>query len=330
MYLSGDIGGTKVNLAYFESREGLKKSAFEKKYSSADYPGLAPILKDFLRDCPAAVSRASFGIAGPVYNDECITPNLPWHIRARDLEKECGIETVHLINDLEATAWGIRTLKRCDLLTLSKTKQAGKGNAAVIAAGTGLGEAALFWNGTCHIPFATESGHVEFAPQTPLEMELLVFMQSKYERVSYERILSGNGLVCIYEFFLTKGEKASTHIREEMEDDDRAAVITEHALEGSDAACVKSLELFVKLYGAEAGNLALHQLARGGIYVGGGIAPKILDFLKKPLFMEAFLNKGRMQKLLESIPVTVILNDKTALRGAGVHALEVHAQGGGH
>lgn len=320
MILAGDIGGTKVNLAYFETEEEGLKVLFEKQYKSAHYPGLAPIVKDFLTHCPGAVETATFGIAGPVYEGVCKTPNLPWLIKAVDMQKECGIEEVHLINDLEATAYGIRMLTSEDVVFISKTKEMLPKNAAVIAAGTGLGEAGMFWNGHEHIPFATESGHVEFAPQTDEEIELLRFMQKKFSRVSYERLISGSGLSCIYDFFLSKGETASEHIREEMQDDDKAAVITEHALEGSDAACMKALDLFVKLYGAEAGNLALHHLALGGIYIGGGIAPKIIEELKKPPFMEAFLDKGRMRELLETVSVAVVLNDKTALKGAAVHA----------
>lgn len=320
MILAGDIGGTKVNLAYFKTEEEGLEVIFEKKYKSANYPGLEPIVKDFLTHCPGPVENATFGIAGPVYEGVCKTPNLPWLIKAVDLQKECSIEEVHLINDLEATAYGIRTLTSEDVVFISKTKEMLPGNAAVIAAGTGLGEAGMFWNGREHIPFATESGHVEFAPQTDEEIELLRFMQTRFDRVSYERLVSGQGICAIYDFYIARGERASEHVREEMEDDDKAAVITEHALEGSDVACIKALGLFVKLYGAEAGNLALHHLARGGIYIGGGIAPKIIDELKKPAFMEAFLDKGRMRDLLETVSVAVVLNDKTALQGAAVHA----------
>lgn len=320
MILAGDVGGTKVNLAYFESEEEGLKVLFEKKYKSADYPGLAPIVKDFLTHCPGPVEIATFGIAGPVYEGVCKTPNLPWLIRQDYLEKECGIHEVHMINDLEATAYGIRTLTSEDVVFISKTKEMRPGNAAVIAAGTGLGEAGMFWNGREHIPFATESGHVEFAPRNTEEIELLEFMQTKYERVSYERLVSGNGLVAIYEFLLSKGANASDHISEEMKKEDPAAVITEHALDGSDSLCGEALRLFAKLYGAEAGNLALHHLARGGIYICGGIAPKMLEELKKPGFMEAFVDKGRMKELLESISVAVVLNEKTALQGAAVHA----------
>lgn len=320
MILAGDIGGTKVNLAYFKTEEEGLEVLFEKKYKSANYPGLEPIVKDFLTHCPGPVGTATFGIAGPVFAGLCKTPNLPWLIKAVDLQKECGLEEVHLINDLEATAYGIRKLTSDDVVFISKTKEMLPGNAAVIAAGTGLGEAGMFWNGREHIPFATESGHVEFAPQTDEEIELLRFMQKRFDRVSYERLVSGQGIGAIYDFYIAQGEAASEHIREEMQDDDKAAVITEHALEGSDVACIKALELFVKLYGAEAGNLALHHLARGGIYIGGGIAPKIIDELKKPTFMEAFLNKGRMRELLETVSVAVVLNDKTALKGAAVHA----------
>jgi len=321
MILAGDIGGTKVNLAYFETEDEGLRVLFEKTYKSADFSGLVPIVQDFLKTCPGPVDAATFGIAGPVYDGQCKTPNLPWVIEEVKLEKELEIAHVHMINDLEANAYGIRTLCSDDVYFLSKTKEPKMANAAIISAGTGLGEAGLFWDGKGHVPFATESGHVDFAPTDEEEIELLQFMHRKYERVSYERILSGSGLNYIYEFLVEKsGGPSSEEVAKEMEEKDPAEVITDYALEEGDPLCSDALNLFVKIYGAEAGNLALHQLARGGIYVGGGIAPKILEELKKPTFLEAFVNKGRMKELLEQIPVAVILNDKTALNGAAVHA----------
>ncbi len=321
MILAGDIGGTKVNLAYFETADEGLRVLFQKTYKSADFSGLVPIVQDFLKTCPGPVDAATFGIAGPVYDGRCKTPNLPWVIEEVKLEKELDIAHVHMINDLEANAYGIRTLCSDDVYFLSKTKEPKMANSAIISAGTGLGEAGLFWDGKTHIPFATESGHVDFAPRDEEEIELLHFMRRKYERVSYERILSGSGLHYIYQFLVEKsGEPIAEKIAKEMEEKDPAEVITDYALDEGDLLCSEALELFVKIYGAEAGNLALHQLARGGIYIGGGIAPKILEELKKPAFLEAFVDKGRMKELLEKIPVAVILNDKTALKGAAVHA----------
>jgi glucokinase len=322
MIIAGDIGGTKVNLAYFETEDEGLQVLYEKKYKSADYAGLVPIINDFLKECPGRVDAATFGIAGPVYDGKCKTPNLPWVIEETKLEKELEIGHVSMINDLEANAYGIRTLCSDDVYFLSKTKEPKLANSAIIAAGTGLGEAGLFWNGKEHIPFATESGHADYAPRNDEEFDFMMFMQHKHGRISYDRVLSGSGMEEMYAFFVERQGGATSPEVEERANagEDLAKVITDMALENGDPMCCRALEFFVKIYGAEAGNLALHQLARGGLYIGGGIAPKILEELKKPAFMEAFLDKGRMKELLETIPVAVILNDKTALQGAAVHA----------
>lgn len=227
-----------------------------------------------------------------------------------------------LINDLEANAFGIAALTAADFLVLKEGVPDSAGNAAIISAGTGLGEGGLYWDGHQHCPFASEGGHADFAPRNELEIELLRYLLTLYPRVSYERVLSGPGLYNMYQFFrfLRHGQEPDW-LHEQLRQRDPAAVISQAALEGKCQVCVESLDLFVSIYGAEAGNLALKVMARGGVFVGGGIAPKIVQKMKGPKFLEAFVEKGRMKALLDDIPVRVILNDKTALIGAARYAI---------
>ena len=254
-------------------------------------------------------------------NGRVKTPNLPWVIEAQALARQLGLDAVTLINDLEANAWGIAALGPDDVLILNTGAPAAQGNASVIAAGTGLGEAGLFWDGERHRPFSCEGGHTDFAPRDALEIELLRHLMTKFGHVSYERVLSGPGLRNIYEFLRDSGRGEETPaVVEAMRDQDVAAVIAQAALESRSKLCVDALELFVSIYGAEAGNVALKFMAIAGVYVGGGIAPKIAGKLQDGAFMRAFVAKGRMQPLLESMPVRVILNPKTALHGAARYA----------
>ncbi|MBV8052129.1 MAG: glucokinase, partial [Acidobacteriaceae bacterium] len=245
------------------------------------------------------------------------TPNLPWIIESKHLADKLGLAGVSLINDLEANAWGISTLQAKDLISLNTIKSSPIGNQAVISAGTGLGEAGLYWDGTRYHIFASEGGHADFAPRDELQMELLRYLIAHFGHVSYERVVSGPGLVNIFYFLRdTKRGTEPTWLTEEMAQGDPAAAISRAASEGQCPLCEQALDLFVSIYGAEAGNLALKVKATGGVYLGGGIAPKILTKLAGPLFMQSFLAKGRMQALLETIPVRVINNDSTALMGA--------------
>jgi len=321
MILAGDIGGTSARLAAFEVARGNLRVVVEKNYPSGQYRGLGDIVEKFIAAHALRVVCACFGIAGPVRNGRVKTPNLPWVIEAQALARQLGLDAVTLINDLEANAWGIAVLGPDDVLILNTGAPAVQGNAGVIAAGTGLGEAGLFWDGERHRPFSCEGGHADFAPRDALEIELLRHLMNEFGRVSYERVVSGPGLRNIYQFLRDSGRGTETPaVVEAMRDQDGAAVIAQAALESRCKLCVDALELFVSIYGAEAGNVALKFMAFAGVYVGGGIAPKIAGKLQDGAFMRAFVAKGRMQPLLESMPVRVILNPKTALHGAARYA----------
>ena len=259
---------------------------------------------------------ACFGIAGPVQNGRVEASNLPWIIEQARLAKQIQLPATWLINDLEASAWGIGGLEAEDLVSLNRVAPS-VGNQAVIAPGTGLGEAGLFWNGSQHEVFACEGGHADFAPQGELQIELLRFLARRYEHVSYERVLSGPGLVNVYEFLRDKGcADEPAGFAGQLAQGDAAAAISQAALNGINSLAEQALDLWISVYGAEAGNLALKAMATGGIFLGGGISPKILSKLTGPIFMRAFLNKGRLRPLLESIAVQVITNDKAGLLGA--------------
>lgn len=322
MILAGDIGGTKSLLAFFSPEGGPRAPQGERSLPSRDYPGLAEVLKDFLREAPEPVEFASLGIPGPVVEGRSETPNIPWVVDAEELERVVGGEVV-LINDLEATGYGLATLREEEFETLSAGKPNPCGNAALIAPGTGLGEGILFWDGRMHRPSASEGGHADFAPRSPLEIELLTYLLREFDRVSFDRVLTGGGLRRLYDF-LRAGGYSEEHpwLAEALAGgEDPAAVISRAALEERSELCVRALDLWVSLLGAEAGNLALKALATAGVYLGGGIAPKILPKLRDGTFLKSFRNKGRLSGLLEQMPVRVILNDKTALYGAAAFAL---------
>lgn len=318
MILAGDIGGTKTHLALFNDK---KKWVVDAKYKSADYDNLGRIVKEFLQANPDhQIERACFGIAGPVQDGKCHATNLPWVVDAKQIAKENGIGAVSLINDLEANAYGICELDRDEFFVLNEGK-AGVGNQAIISAGTGLGEAGLFWNGKEHLPFAGEGGHCSFAPQDELQIQLLRYLTKQFNHVSFERLLSGPGLYNIYRFFIDEGiEKEKESVKAALQTTNHARVISEMGMKGGCPACVKTLELFTAIYGEEAANLALKMLAVGGLYIGGGIAPKILSKMKEGPFMQRFTEKGRFSSLLKEIPVKVILNQDTALLGAAHYA----------
>jgi glucokinase len=322
MILAGDIGGTKTRIAYFTTDTGRLRSVIEETFSSREHGSLDEIVQTFRAKYQATITQAGFGIAGPVKNGRCEATNLPWVVDARLLADQLGIASVALLNDLEANAYGIATLEADDFVVLNPGVPDAAGNAAIIAAGTGLGEAGFYWDGHTHQPFACEGGHADFAPRNELEMDLLRYLLTRLKRVSYERVLSGPGLYNIYQFLRDTGRgEEPTWLAEELRQGDPSAAISRAALSGRSALCVQALDLFVSFYGSEAGNLALKVMATGGVYVGGGIAPKILPKLQEPLFMEAFLAKGRMRPLLAAMPVRVILNDKTPLLGAARSAL---------
>ena len=317
MILAGDIGGTHARLAFFEATNGHFRLIAATVFPSREYPGLDAIATKFVAGANVHPEAACFGIAGPVRNGRVETSNLPWIIETKSLANELRIPRTVLINDLEANAWGIATLEPKDVVSLNQGNGNPVGNQAVIAAGTGLGEAGMYWDGTRHHVFAGEGGHADFAPSNELEIELLGYLVARFGHVSCERVLSGPGLVNIFHFLRdTKRGAEPAWLTEEMQHGDPAAAISRAALSGKDGLSEQALDVFISIYAAETGNLALKLLATGGVYLGGGIAPKILPKLKEPRFMRIFVSKGRMQGLMESMPVKVITNDNTALMGA--------------
>ncbi len=322
MILAGDIGGTNARLAFFDVEDGRFRLVSATIFPSREYSGLDQIVSEFIQTSDVRPDRACFGIAGPVRNGRVETSNLPWIVEGERLANELQLEKVLLINDLEANAWGIVDLDLEDAVALNQVKGNPQGNQAVIAAGTGLGEAGMYWDGTQHQVFASEGGHADFAPRNELEVELFRYLNTQYGHVSYERILSGPGLVNVFHFLRDTGRGTEPKwLTEEMLHSDPAAAISQAAMDGRCALCEQAVDTFVSVYAAEAGNLALKIMATGGIYLGGGIAPKMLPKMSGPLFMHAFAAKGRMQPLLEAIPVKVITNDKVALLGAARCAL---------
>jgi glucokinase len=317
MILAGDIGGTNARLAYFQPQNGRLHLVSERVFPSREHSELGEIVSRFLNDSGTRPEVACFGIAGPVRNGRVETSNLPWVIEQSRLAKQIRLPATLLINDLEAIAWGMGGLTAADLVQLNRVSGPATGNQAVIAPGTGLGEAGLFWDGSRHHVFACEGGHADFAPQSDLQIELLRFLKARFGHVSYERILSGPGLVSVYEFLCDSGGgKESPELAAALQKGDRAAAISRAALANTCPVAVKALDLWISVYGAEAANLALKVLATGGLFLAGGISPKILARLKHPLFMQAFLDKGRMRPLMESIPVQVVTNEKAGLLGA--------------
>jgi glucokinase len=315
--LAGDIGGTKTRLGIFEVDGAGLRLEEERSYPSRDYPGLGEIVVDFVGSDGGDCGAACFGIAGPVTGRRMRLTNLPWTVDADELESRSGIPAVVLLNDLEATAWGVSILNESQIVVLNAGNTGAAGNGAVIAAGTGLGEGGIYWDGSAARPFACEGGHASFSPTDELGDRLLGFLRRIHGQVSWERVLSGPGLANLFRFMVAEGgETAPEWFLEADRAGDPVPAVSEAALEGRCEVSVRTLGLFARLYGEEAGNLALKVMATGGVWIGGGIAPRILPFLQKGAFMGGFLAKGRMRPLLESMPVKVILDDRTALLGA--------------
>jgi len=317
MILAGDIGGTNARLALFDVQKGQFNLVSATIFPSRRYSSLDVIVTEFIRTAGVHPARACFGIAGPVANGRVETSNLPWTIESSRLADELNLKSTTLINDLEATGWGIAMLSPQDQVPLNNISAKNSGNQCVVAAGTGLGEAGLFWDGARHHVFATEGGHCDFAPLNDLQVELFRYLHAHYGHVSYEGLLSGPGLVNIFEFLRDTGKgKVPEWLAEQMLNMDPAAAVSEAAMEGKCTMCAQALDIFVSVFGSEAGNLALKVKATGGVFLAGGIAPKILSRLTTPIFLQAFLGKGRMQYMMELMPVKVITNDKLALLGA--------------
>jgi glucokinase len=323
MILAGDIGGTKVRLALFRTKGRRCIPVREQLFSSRNFAGLEEVLQKFIQEKNESIRCACFGVAGPVVGGRVRTTNLPWIVESGLLRRKFRIPTVLLMNDLEAMAYGTRGLRARDLRTLNSGRPVSSGNRAVIAAGTGLGEAILYWDGAGYRASASEGGHTDLGPRSPIEIELLEYLWKRFDHVSYERVVSGPGLLHIYQFLRDRrSSREPSWLAERLEREDPATVITETGSDGSHPLCVRALDLFVSLYGAEAGNLALKSLAAGGVYLGGGIAPKIIKKLLDGTFMKAFTAKGRYASMLGRIPVRVILNETTGLIGAAQYGLD--------
>ncbi len=342
MILAGDIGGTKINLALYDWEKGRVDPIREDTVWTADYESFEEVLTEFLEEPAGAESDsdelseddddsstkasspqspltgACFGVPGPVLNNTCRTTNIPWTIEGDKLAEFLHIPQVRLLNDLEATAYGLPFLEPDEIEDLNSNAPSPPpdGTRALLAAGTGLGESLIVWTGKDYQICPSEGGHADFAPNNDLEIELLRYLRTSYLHVSYERVLSGPGLHLIYQFLRDTQKNEPTWFSEKLPTGDPATLIAEAGLEGKPDICKNALQLFVSIYGAEAGNMALKTLAMGGVYIGGGIAPKILPTLQDGTFMKSFLAKGRYKRLLGKIPVRVILNPHTAILGA--------------
>lgn len=311
MILAGDLGGTKSNLGLFDVQNGKLVRVAEKRYTSHEYPGLKDITADFLKQNGTKVTNASFGIAGPVENNTVHATNLPWTVDGAEMAKFLGLKYVRLVNDLEATSYGIGVMEPGDLDVIHPGQPEPRATQVVIAAGTGLGENILYWDGQQHVPIPTEAGHADFSPSTDQQADLWKFMKKRTAYVSAEQILSGRGFQNIHEF-LSPYDK---HVGFDTTTDP-APEITRRALTGECAVCVATVNLWIEIYGSEAGNFALRALARGGIYVAGGIAVKILPKIKEGKFASAARNKEKLGDYLAKIPITVVLNENCPLIGA--------------
>jgi glucokinase len=322
-FLAGDIGGTKTVLALYSPDLGPNRPLVEKTYLSNQYTSLVEIVRDFLRDDSGSVSAASIGVAGPVIGGRSQVTNLRWVVDAECLSRELGGAPVQLLNDLEAIAAGIPHMLPEDLATLIPGEPMVHGTIGVIAPGTGLGEGFLVWTGDRYQAYPSEGGHASFGPETPLELELLNFLWPVFDHVSYERVCSGIGMINLYRFLRDgKGMEEPGWLMEALAGaKDPTPVIVQAALADRAEICTKTLELFVSILGSEAGNLALKVLATGGIYLGGGIPPRILPYLHKETFRRSFVDKGRFADMLTRVPVHVIMHRQAGLFGAACYGL---------
>lgn len=328
MFIAGDVGATKTNLGVYEISGAANSPLIEATLPSASYESLAALVAAFLKKNDLAPEHAVFGVAGPIVGSKATITNLSWIIEEESLRRDLSLKSVRLLNDLESIAYGVPALEEEDLYTLNEGKRMPHGPMAVIAPGTGLGEAYITWDGTRYRAHASEGGHVDFAPTCDLEIELLSYLLDRFEHVSYERICSGVGLPNIYSFLRDRGYYDEPHWFAGKLDQsgDKTAVIITAALDAESRGerCYKTLELFLSILGAEAGNMALKVLSTGGIYLGGGIPPRIISVFENSPFMKSFAGKGRLSHVLEHIPVNIILNPKVALMGAASFGLLQH------
>jgi len=324
MILAGDIGATRTRLAAFQTEGNKLELVVQKTYKSQQHGGLQEIISAFVKTEGIPVHSACFGVAGPVRGGKSKISNLPWTIDSQELAAQLRLVSVGLINDLEAYAYGIDALESKDFVTLSEgLGEDAEGNRVVIAARTGLGVAGLYWDGFRHHPFPCEGGHADFAPKNDLEAELAQYLRKKHDHVSCERILSGPGLKNIYDFLRDAGkaEEPAWLQKQMSEAPDQPALVSQLALEHKAAICDQALNIFVGVYGSETGNCALNFMATGGVFIGGNIAAKIVPRMQDPVFMNSFLNKGRMRTLLADMPVKIVLNDDAGIIGAAQYTL---------
>ena len=323
-FLACDIGGTKTEVGYFETLAS-PKFLIEKRYQSRSYADFNDIIKAFIEEYQVKITAIGIGVAGPVINQVGKATNLPWTIDAKEIIKKFNLSSCVIINDLVANAYGMAELPTEAFVTIQKGEKNLQGNQCLISAGTGLGEAGLFFDGKQHHPFSTEGGHGDFAPTNDEEIELLKYIQKLYTHVSYERILSGSGFNTLYNF-LTQTQRFHKEkaVEEILDLDERAKTITQLALDHKSPTCTAVVDQFITIYGRESANLALKHGALGGVFIGGGIAPKILPFFKKALFLDAFQDKGRFRKWLKKIQVKIILEDKSALLGAALSIRKIN------
>ncbi len=327
MLLAGDIGGTKTNLGIYSTEKGPREPIFETTFPSGKYASLETLVSEFLSEVTIEIDRASFGVAGPVVGSKAKITNLPWVIDEAKLRETLNLKSVSLFNDLKAIAYGVPLLESEDLRTLNEGVPILNGPLAVVAPGTGLGEAFLIWDGFRYRAYSSEGGHADFAPNSSLEIELLRYLQEKMEHVSYESICSGHGLPNVYGYLKDSGyaEEPAWLAGKLAVADDPTPFIVNAALDTEQPCelCKVTLSIFVSALGAESGNLALKVMATGGVYLGGGIPPRIISILEDRHFMESFTRKGRFSGLVSRIPVHVITNPKIALIGAAFHGLEI-------
>ena len=324
MLIAGDVGGTKTALAVYEAG-GDATPQNKKVYTSDEFDHLEDIVQAFIDELGLSVERAVFGMPGPVINGTVQVTNLPWKVNEEEMQSALNIPSVRLLNDLEATAHGIPFLPASDLHAINPIENAPQANKVVIAPGTGLGEGVLFFNGDSYIASASEGGHADFAPRNLFEIELLRYLMGKFDHVSYERVCSGIGIPHIYDFLRNESHiQETTRVDERLKAaEDMTPIIAQAALNHESELCMEALKVFVSILGSEAGNMALNVMAKGGVYLGGGIPPKIIPALEDGTFMAAFTDKGRFSEVLKNIPVYVILNETTALYGAACYALEL-------
>lgn len=320
--IAADIGGTKTNLGWFVSDNQKMILQEEATYSSQDYTSFSDIIKHFIKNFNLQLPHAiSIGVAGPVIDGKCITTNLPWSLDVTTLKTELNVERVEMINDLEATAYGLAEVNDGYLATIHKGNPKMNGNVAILAPGTGLGEAGLFWDGDSLRPFATEGGHSEFSPRNKTEVEFYEYLNDIYGIVSWETVISGPGIFNIYRFLrdVKKHPEPAWLTQRFEEEGDPSAVISHTAMRGLDPTCSLAMEMFVEFMAREATNLVLKLKATGGLLLGGGIPPKIYNLLNRDKFHQNFIVSDKMEHLLKDIPIYLILNSKTALLGAAYY-----------